>query len=61
MTKFFKFMLPLILIGTSILVVIGLVTYQNSQRAERKPDTQKAVLVDTNEAKVISLNVLVNS
>jgi RND family efflux transporter MFP subunit len=61
MTKFFKFMLPLILIGTSILIVIGLVTYQNSQRAERKPDTQKAVLVDTIEAKVISLNFLVNS
>jgi RND family efflux transporter MFP subunit len=61
MTKFFKFMLPLILIGTSILIVIGLVAYQNSQRAERKPDTQKAVLVDTIEAKVISLNFLVNS
>jgi len=61
MTNFFKFMLPLILIGTSILIVIGLVSYQNSQRAERKPDTQKAVLVDTIEAKVISLNFLVNS
>jgi RND family efflux transporter MFP subunit len=61
MTKFFKFMLPLILIGTSILIVVGLVAYQKSQRAERKPDTQKAILVDTVEAKVVSLNFLVNS
>lgn len=61
MSKFFKFMLPLILIGTSILIVIGLVTYQNTQRAERKPETAKAVLVETIEARVTSLNFTVNS
>jgi RND family efflux transporter MFP subunit len=61
MGKFFKFALPLILIGTSILVVIALVAYKNSQRAERKPETTKAVLVDTITAEVTSLNLIVNS
>jgi len=61
MKNFFKFMLPLILIAVSILAVIGLVTFQNSQRAERKPETNRAVLVDTIEAEVVSLNFSVNS
>jgi len=61
MGKFIKFMLPLILIATSILVVIGLVAYQESQNAERKPETEKAVLVDIIEAEVTSLNFTVNS
>ena len=61
MKDFLKFMLPLILIAVSVLVVVGLVTYQNAQRAERKPETNKAVLVDTIEAEVISLNFTVNS
>jgi RND family efflux transporter MFP subunit len=61
MGKFFKFMLPLILIGTSIIMVVALVAVQKSKSAERKPDTEKAVLVDTIEAKVVSLNFVVNS
>lgn len=61
MKKFFKFMLPLILIITSILVVVALVAYKNSQRAARKPDTTQAILVDTIDAEVISLNLLVSS
>lgn len=61
MKKFFKFMLPLILIVLSIVVVIALVAYQQSQRAERKTDTDKAVLVETIEAKVTSLNFIINS
>lgn len=61
MRKFFKFMLPLILIIGSVLVVIGLVAFQSSQTAERKDDTKKAVLVDTIEAEVVSLNFTVNS
>ena len=56
MRKFFKFMLPLILIIGSVLVVIALVAFQSSQTAERKDDTKKAVLVDTIEAEVVSLN-----
>ena len=51
----------MILIITSILIVIALVAYQGTQSAERKPGTEKAVLVDIIEAKVVSLNFSVNS
>jgi len=61
MGKFFKFMLPLILIVTSIVLVTALVAYKKSQRAERKPETTQAILVDTIVAKVVSLNLIVNS
>jgi len=61
MGKFFKFMLPLILIFISIVVVVGLVAYQKSKRAERKPETEQAILVDTIDAEVVSLNFIVNS
>lgn len=61
MKNFFKFMLPLILVFSSVLVVIALVALQSSKRAERKPETNKAVLVDTIEAEVVSLNFTVNS
>jgi RND family efflux transporter MFP subunit len=61
MGKFFKFLLPLFLIMGSILIVIALVAYKNSQRAERKPDTNQAILVDTVNAEVVSLNLIVSS
>jgi len=61
MGKFFKFMLPLILIGTSIVVVIALVAIKSSQRPERKPETSQAMLVDTIVAEVTSMNLIVNS
>jgi RND family efflux transporter MFP subunit len=61
MRKFFKFMLPLLLIVGSVIMVIALMAYQKSQTAERKDDIQKAVLVDTIEAEVESLNFTVNS
>jgi len=61
MGKFFKFILPLILIMTSIVVVVALVAYKKSQRAERKPETTQAILVDTIAAEVVSLNLMVSS
>ena len=61
MEKFFKFMLPLFLIIGSVLVVIALASWQKSKSAERKPDTEKAVLVETIDAEVVSLNFMVNS
>ena len=61
MRKFFKFALPLILIITSIMLVVALVAYKKSQRAERKPETTQATLVDTIDAEVISLNLVVSS
>lgn len=61
MGKFFKFMLPLILITMSLILVASLVIYQKSQRAERKPETEKAILVEVIDAEVVSLNFMVNS
>lgn len=61
MSKFFKFILPLLLIFASILVVVALVAYQSSQQVERKDDTDKAVLVDVIEAEVVSLNFSIES
>jgi len=61
MKKFFKFMLPLFLIIGSVLVVIALASWQKSKSAERKPDTEKAVLVETIDAEVVSLNFTVSS
>ena len=61
MRNFFKFMLPLILIIGSVLVVIALVVVQKSQSAERKEDTEKAVLVDTIDAELVSLNFSIRS
>ena len=61
MGKFFKFMLPLILIVVSIVLVTALVAYKKLQRAERKPETTQAILVDTIIAEVVSLNLIVNS
>ena len=61
MGKFFRFILPLALIFGSILIVIGLVAFKNTQTAERREDTEKAVLVDTITAEVVSLNFAVDS
>ena len=61
MGKFFKFMLPLILIAASIVVVIALVAIKNSKQPERKPESSQALLVDTIVAEVTSLNLTVNS
>jgi RND family efflux transporter MFP subunit len=61
MGKFFKFILPLVLVIGSIIIVVALVAIQKSKSAERKDDTQKAVLVDTIVAEVVSLNFIVES
>lgn len=61
MKNFFRFMLPLLLIVGSVLVVIALASWQKSKSAERKPDTNRAVLVETIEAEVVSLNFTIRS
>ncbi len=61
MGKFFKFMLPLILIVTSIVIVVAMVAFKKSQRPERKPETSQALLVDTIVAEVTSMNLTVSS
>lgn len=61
MQKFLKYALPPMLVVGSIILVIALVTYQKSQRADRKPDVDQALLVDTVVAEVESLNFTVES
>lgn len=61
MGKFFKFILPLIIIMLSIVIVAALVFYKNSQRAERKPQITQAILVDTITAEKTTLNLIVSS
>ena len=61
MEKFFKFMLPLILIVTSIIIVVAMVAFKKSQRPERKPETSQALLVDTIVAEITSMNLTVSS
>jgi RND family efflux transporter MFP subunit len=61
MEKFFKFMLPPILVVISVVIVIAMVGYKNSQQPERKPDVSQAVQVDTIVAEVVSLKLTVNS
>jgi RND family efflux transporter MFP subunit len=61
MKNFFKFMLPVLLIATSIIVVAASVAYKKSQRPERKPETSQAVLVDIIVAETTSVNLTVNS
>ncbi len=59
--KFFKFILPLVLIILSIAIVAALVFYKNSQRAERKPQITQAILVDTITAEKTTRNLIVSS
>ena len=61
MKKFFKFILPLGLIVLSVVFVIAMAALAKSKKAERKDETEKAILVDTIAAQVTSLNFSINS
>jgi RND family efflux transporter MFP subunit len=61
MQKFFKFVLPVLLVVTSIAVVAVLVVLQKGKGAERKPDVEQGILVDAITAEVSSLNFTVTS
>lgn len=61
MGKFFKFMLPMILIAASVVMVVILIAFNKSQTPERKPESSQSVLVDTIIAEVTSLKLTVNS
>lgn len=61
MRKFFKFILPLLLIASSIIAVAVMVSIAQSKRPDRKDDTNLAVRVDTVVAEVASLNFSVYS
>jgi RND family efflux transporter MFP subunit len=61
MRKFFRYLLPLGLIGLSIVVVIGLVAVAKSKRPERNDTADQAVLVDAIPAQKTTLNFAVYS
>ena len=61
MGKFFKFLLPLILVVISIVILIAMVAYKNSQQPERKAEISQAVQVDIIVAEVTSTNLTVSS
>ena len=59
--KFLRFLLPLGLIGLSIVVVIAMVAIAQGKRPERKEDTVQAVLVEAIPAQKATLNFTVNT
>jgi RND family efflux transporter MFP subunit len=61
MRKFFKFILPLALIGISILAVVVMVTVAKGKRPERAETVGQAMRVDTIPAELASLNFSVYS
>ncbi len=61
MRKFLRSFLPLGLIVVSIVVVVILAGIAKSKRPERKEEGQPAVLVETIDAEVRTLNLVVNS
>ncbi len=61
MREFFKYILPLVLIGLSISLVIVMIQIAKGKRPERKDEANQAVLVDAIPAKVDSLHFSVYS
>jgi RND family efflux transporter MFP subunit len=61
MRKFFKFVLPLLLIFGSIVVVVIMVTIAKGQRPDRREEAQVALLVEAIPAEVTSVNFTVSS
>jgi RND family efflux transporter MFP subunit len=61
MRKFFKFVLPLVLIVGAVVAVIVMVAIAQGKRPDRKDTSDQAMLVDAIQAKKISLNFSVMS
>jgi len=61
MRKFFKYILPLGLIGISIVAVVIMVSIAKGKQPERKDTVNQAIRVDAIPAKVTSLNFSVFS
>jgi len=59
--KFFRYLLPLVLIALSLVVVVTLVAIAKSKRPERKDTAGQAVLVEVVPAQKTSLNLVVHS
>jgi len=61
MRKFFKYILPLALIGISIVAVMIMVSIAKGKQPERKDTTNQAIRVDAIPAQITSLNFSVFS
>ena len=61
MRKFFKYILPLALIGISIVAVVIMVSIARGKQPERKDTANQAIRVDAIPAKITSLNFSVFS
>ena len=61
MRKFFKYILPLALIGISIVAVMIMIAIAKGKQPERKDTANQAIRVDTIPAQVTSLNFSVFS
>jgi RND family efflux transporter MFP subunit len=61
MRKYFHFFLPAGVIIISLLLVVTLVGIAKSKRPERKEEARSAILVDTIDAELRSLNLVVTS
>ena len=61
MSKFLRYVLPVALVATSIIVVMVLVTISQGKRPERKEESTRVVRVDAIRAESRSLNLSVNS
>ena len=61
MRKFFKYILPLILIALSVLTVVVMVSVAKGKRPDRKEEVNPAVRIDAIPAEVASLNFSVYS
>ena len=61
MRKFFKYILPLVLIVLSVLTVVVMVSVAKGKRPDRKEEVNPAVRIDAIPAEVASLNFSVHS
>jgi RND family efflux transporter MFP subunit len=59
--KFFRYLLPLALVGLAVIAVAALVIVAQSKRPERKDTANQAILVDVIPAELRSLNFTVYS
>lgn len=61
MRQFFKYVLPLVILGLAVVAFIAFVAYGKSRKPERTADTQQAVLVDAMEATARPVDLVVTS
>ncbi len=61
MRKYIRFLLPAGIVGLSIVIVVAMISIQGGKRPEKKAVIAPAVLVNTIDAEVKSLNFIIHS